>query len=84
MGNGNIIDDGYGVYSRFFCTSGPCTMDTGVKFVYPSPLSLVGRGGVGPLTARDSRFNAISFGVLGCGRGLWEISSTVTSEVDRG
>ena len=86
MDDGNITDDGYGVYSRFFNASDPCTMDVGVKSVYPSPLPFslaAGRGGVGPLTARDSRFNAVSFWVLRCGRGIWEISSTVTSELDR-
>ena len=84
--NGNIVDDGYGVYSRFFNASGSCTLDGGVKSVYPSPLpfSLVlGRGGVGPLTVRDSRFNTAWFGLLRCGRGFWEVSSTTTSEVDR-
>jgi hypothetical protein len=83
---GNVVDDGYGVYSRFFNASDPCMMDTGVKSVYPSPLPsslVVGRGGVGPLTARDSRFNAVSFRVLKRGRGLWGVSSAETSEADR-
>ena len=84
--DGNIADDGYGVYSKFFNASDPCTMDIDVNSVLPSPLPFsvaLRRGEVGPLTARDSRFNAVWFGVLGCGRGLWEISGTVTSEVDR-
>ena len=85
--DGNIVDDGYGVYSRFFNASVPSTMDTGVKSVYPSPLSfpLVGRGDVGPLTAIDSRFNAASCVSIfcRCGRGLRETFGAVISEVDR-
>ena len=85
--DGNIVDDGYGVYSKFFNASVPCTMDTGVKSVYPSPLpfSLEGRGDVGPLTAIDSRFNAASCVSISCrrGRGLREAYGEVISEVDR-
>ena len=58
---GNSVDDGYGVYWRFFKDSGSCTMETGVKSRFPSalPFSLEGGAEVGSLTVRDSRLNAV-------------------------
>jgi hypothetical protein len=67
-------------------------MEIGVKSIYPSPLPFslaAATAEVGSLTAIDRRFNTLSFWVSVVlrfwrwGRGLRDISSTVTSEVDR-